>query len=191
MPSTNLWNGIPKPLKAVEHVCGDLQLTGNVTLRTPSEGSVLVIWNGQLDMNSYTFATEDGSAITVIFAGDNGAYTHGPTGDGTLDITAPSSGPWKGVALYQAPNLTAGVDLTYKGNSPTWNITGLVYLPHSNVTFSGAVNKSSHGQSCFALVVNTILINGTGSILSKGSCGEAGLNLPTGSGTLARGQLVN
>jgi hypothetical protein len=47
------------------------------------------------------------------------------------------------------------------------------------VTLSGAVNKSSNGASCFALVVDNATINGTGDILAKGSCAAAGLNLPT------------
>jgi hypothetical protein len=82
------------------------------------------------------------------------------------------------------------VDIAAAGNSPTWNITGLVYLPHSNVTFSGAVNKSSNGQSCFALVIDTLRINGTGSILSTGGCAAAGLTMPSGE-VPGRGELVN
>lgn len=189
LPSTNLWTGTKK-LQHNEYVCGDLQLTGNVTLNTPSDGTVLVIWNGQLDTNGFTFATSSGSGITVVFAGTSGAYTHAPTGGGTLDIAAPTTGPWAGVAIYQAPNLTTGVNISAAGNSPTWKITGLVYLPNSSVTFSGAVNKSSNGHSCFALVVHDILINGTGSIFAKGDCAEAGLRMPTGSGTVGRGELV-
>ena len=105
-------------------------------------------------------------------------------------MQAPASGPWSGVALYQAPNLTSGVDVSAAGNSPTWDITGLVYLPHSSVTFSGAVNKSSNGASCFGLVVNDITINGTGSILAHGQCAQAGLTLPSNP-VAGRGQLVS
>jgi hypothetical protein len=83
------------------------------------------------------------------------------------------------VAIYQDPALTTGVDITYAGNSPTWDITGLVYLPHASVTFKGAVNKSSNGASCFALVVDNITIDGTGDILATGGCAAAGLTLPT------------
>ena len=150
-------------------VCGDLQLTGNVTINTPAAGAVLVIENGQLDSN-YTLQTSSGSALTIVFSGTNGGtYLHAPASgngnsNGVLDIDAPSSGPWKGVAIYQDPALTTGVDISNVGNSPTWNITGLVYLPHASVTFSGAVNKSSHGYSCFVLVIDHILVNGTGSI---------------------------
>ena len=39
-------------------------------------------------------------------------------------------------------------------NSPTWNITGLIYLPHSSVTFSGIINKATNGLSCFGMVVD-------------------------------------
>ena len=93
------------------------------------------------------------------------------------------------MAIYQNPALTAGVDVSAAGNSSTWDITGLVYQPNANDTFSGAVNKSNNGQSCFAMVVNTVTINGTGSILEHGGCPAAGLSLPTGQSP-DRGQLV-
>jgi hypothetical protein len=168
---TYLWSGVQK-------VCGDMQLNGPVTIDNSSGAAVLVIYNGDLDTNGYTLQTSDGSNLTVIFAGSNG-YSHVPTGGGTLDFAAPTSGVWSGVAMYQDPNLRSGVDVSAAGNSPTWDITGLVYLPHSSVTFSGAVNKSSHGDSCFAMVVNDVTINGTGSILAHGQCDSAGLTMPT------------
>ena len=160
-------------------VCGDLQLAGDVTLTTASPGSVLVIENGQLDTNGRTLLTAAGSALMIIFTGTAGGYTHAPTGGGTLNFNAPTSGTWSGVAIYQDPALTAGVDISAAGATPTWNISGLVYLPHSSVLFSGAVNKSNNGASCFAMVVDNITINGTGEILKTGACAAAGLNLPT------------
>jgi Flp pilus assembly protein TadG len=189
VPASNQWVG-SKNLSGNVTVCGDLKMTGNVTVNAPS-GAVLVIQNGQLDTNGYRFQTSSGSGLTVVFSGTaGGSYIHAPTDGGILDITAPTSGPWSGVALYQNPALTSGVDIAAAGNSPTWNITGLVYLPHSNVTFSGAVNKSSNGQSCFALVIDTLRINGTGSILSTGGCAAAGLTMPSGE-VPGRGELVN
>ena len=172
------WSGAVT-LPATKIICGDLQLTGDTTVTTASPGSVLVIENGQLDTNGHTLKTVAGSALTIIFTGTAGSYTHAPTGGGTLNFNAPTSGTWSGVAIYQDPGLTTGVDISAAGNSPTWDITGLVYLPHSTVTLSGAVNKSSNGASCFALVVDNITINGTGDILAKGGCAAAGLNLPT------------
>jgi hypothetical protein len=188
LPSSNQWSGA-QSLSGNVVVCGDLQLTGNVTVDAPSN-AVLVIENGQLDTNGYTLTTSSGSGLTVVFSGTNsGSYTHAPTGGGTLDIAAPTTGQWSGVAIYQDPNLSSGVDVSAAGNSPTWDITGLVYLPHSSVTFSGAVNKASNGQSCFVMVADNITINGTGSILDTGGCGAAGLAMPTGD-LPGRGQLV-
>jgi len=98
------------------------------------------------------------------------------------------------MVLYQDPNLSdtgttpGNLDISAAGNSPTWDLTGMVYLPNSNVTFSGAVNKSSNGLSCFGLTVGDILINGTADILSNTQCAAAGVSLPQGGN---RGTLVN
>lgn len=164
-------------------LCGDQQLIGNTTINN----TVLVIENGQLDTNGYTL---QGTGLTVVFSGTNtGNYQHTPTGGGTLDITAPDSGTWSGVALYQDPSLTKNVDISAAGNSPTWDISGLVYLPHSTVTLSGAVNKSSQGQRCFEMVMDNITVNGTGDIFANDDqCAAAGLDQTKG-GT--RGMLVN
>lgn len=167
-------------------VCGDVQLASDVTI---TQDTTLVIYNGSLDTNGYTLQSAAGVGVTVVFAGDN-SYSHIPTGGGTLDLAAPTSGPWSGMVLYQAPNLTSGVDISAAGNSPTWDLTGVAYFPHSSVTFSGAVNKSSNGKSCFSLTVDTLLINGTGSILAHGECAQAGVTLPTAM-VPSRGKLVS
>ncbi|MGO4571818.1 TadE/TadG family type IV pilus assembly protein [Microvirga sp. 2TAF3] len=191
LPPTNRWSGTLSPTTQYVHICGDLQLTGDVTLHTPSGGVVLVIWNGRLDTGSYTLRTDSGSALTIVFTGTNAAgYIHAPTGKGTLDFSAPTTGPWKGIAIYQDPNLTSGVDISEAGNSPTWKLSGMVYLPHASVTMSGAINKSTNGASCFGLVVDNLTINGTGAILAHSACAEAGLDLPTGTAPTGRGALV-
>ncbi len=190
--------GIPVPagnwnLGATTEKCGDVQLQGNVTINDTNGPAVLVIENGNLDLNGYTLTTASGSPVTIIFSGTNsGSYSHVPTGGGGLNIQAPTSGTWSGVAIYQDPNLNdsgGGMDISAAGNSPTWDITGLVYLPHSDVTFSGAVNKSANGGSCFVMVVDDITINGTADIEATGGCAAAGLSMPVGQ-VPGRGQLV-
>jgi hypothetical protein len=188
LPASNQWSGTVT-LSGNNIVCGDQQLTGNTTINAEG-GAVLVIENGQLDTNGYTLRTASGSELTIVFTGSNsGSYRHIPTGGGTLDIAAPTSGNWSGVAIYQDPALTNNIDISAAGNSPTWNISGLVYLPHSSVTLSGAVNKSSNGTSCFVLVVDNLTINGTGSIFAHDTqCASGGLAAPQGG---SRGLLVN
>jgi hypothetical protein len=186
LPASNQWSGSKSLPTGDTKVCGDLKLTGDVTIDTPlgGSGAVLTIFNGQLDTNGYSITTSNGSALTVVFSGTNsGSYTHAPTdgtgGSGKLDIAAPTTGPWKGVALYQDPKLTNGVDIAAAGNSPVWDITGLVYLPNASVTLSGAVNKAGFGKSCFAITVKDITVNGSGMILPNGECIPAGLTMPT------------
>jgi len=171
-------------------VCGDVQLEADTQIQSDTNGAVLYLRNGKLDLNGFKLSTVNGSYLTIVFTGTAGAYEHMPTGGGMLDITAPTRGKWSGVSIYQDPALTQGVDISDAGNSPTWNITGLVYLPHANVKFSGAVNKSSNGFSCFVLVVDNLLINGTGSILARDQCRQAGLTMPTNP-VLSRGKLVS
>jgi Flp pilus assembly protein TadG len=183
-------------------MCGDVQLTGNVTVNAPS-GAVLIIENGQLDLNGNTLTTSSGSGLTLVFSGTNGGtYTHAPTdtsnggggvcGSGScLDIAAPTSGVWSGMAIYQDPALTTGVNISAAGNSPTWEISGTVYLPNSIVTISGAINKASNGLNCFVMVMDQITINGTGDVLAGNTptnCSAAGVTTP--SATLPRGKLV-
>lgn len=78
LPSSNLWSGI-KTLSGTTIICGDLQLTGNVTVN--AYPAVLVIENGRLDTNGYTLQTSSTSGLTIIFSGSSsGGYTHAPTG---------------------------------------------------------------------------------------------------------------
>jgi len=200
LPSTNVWGNSTGPttinLSGNTIICGDLQLQGDVTINAPA-GTTIVIENGQLDTNTnvsgnggYTLSTAQGSNATIVFSGDNSTgYTHYATGNGTLDIQAPTTGPWHGVAYVQDPKLTNGIDFTYTGNQPTWDITGLTYFPKANVTFKGAVNKSSYGASCFVMTTYTLLIAGTDAIQETGGCPQAGLDMPVNT-VGVRGQLV-
>jgi hypothetical protein len=188
LPTSNQWAGAYN-FNGYKVVCGDQQLTADTTINAVN-GAVLVIENGQLDTNGFTLQNTSGAGLTIIFSGSNSsAYQHIPTGGGTLNIAAPSSGDWSGVAIYQDPALTTNVNISAAGNTPTWNISGLVYLPHSSVTLSGAVSKASSGLRCFELVVDNLTINGSGSIYKDNNqCPLAGLIQPSGG---HRGTLVN
>jgi Flp pilus assembly protein TadG len=199
------WSG-PQTLNGTLQMCGDVQLTGPVVINTPDDttGAVLVIENGQLDLNGFTLSTANGSAVTIVFSGVTtnppGNYQHIPTDNssgqgGVLNIQAPSgsSALFQGMAIYQDPNLTTGVDITYKGNNPDWKISGGVYLPNSNVQISGDVGKSTNGADCFVMITSTVWINGTSNIYQQSpdgsGCRQSGLKVP--SATIpARTQLV-
>jgi hypothetical protein len=136
-------------------------LTADTVINTPlGSPAVLIIENGQLDLNGHALTTSNGSAVTLVFSGDN---------------------PWSGVPIYQDPNLTSGLDVSAAGNSPTWNITGLIYMPHATVTLKGAIDKATAGKSCLVMVADNFQISGNGGILKTdiGQCAQAGLTMPT------------
>ncbi|PNE12501.1 MAG: hypothetical protein CR217_02960 [Beijerinckiaceae bacterium] len=112
LPVSNQWSG-SYTLSGYKVVCGDQQMTANTTISATSN-AVLVIENGRLDTNGFTFQSGPNSGLTIVFTGDptNTTYQHypsgsgNPSGSGTLDIAAPTTGTWKGMVLYQDPNLT-------------------------------------------------------------------------------------
>jgi Flp pilus assembly protein TadG len=185
------WSGTVT-LSGTRKVCGELKLTGNVTLLGSGQ---IVIYNGNLELNGKSIATDPSASATIIFAGTNsGSHVIAESKPGnqgnSISIKAPTSGTWSGIAVYQAPSITSGVDMTFAGNNPTFNFSGVVYLPHADLTFSGAINKANGGAACTVLVIESIRINGTASIADSGACDAAGVTMPEGS-VAGRGRLVD
>jgi hypothetical protein len=132
-----------------------VQVQGNVTLQTASPGSVLVIRNGVLDIGGYVLKTDTDSTLVIIFSGPDpsGSYNHYPLdGSGSastdctvrcINIPGPDN-PVKGSRDLPGPQSDKKRALLNAGSSPTWDVTGLIYLPHANGTFKCAVNKSSY-----------------------------------------------
>ncbi len=179
-------NNNPKNLAAItsgitNSVCGNQTLTGDIVV---TSNTVLVIHNGNLNLAGFKISTTSGAGLSLVFNTQTGQANTAPfaNNSGTLDFAAPTSGSWSGVAIYQnrqngsAANLTQ----TFAGNTPTWDITGLVYLPYIDLDFKGIVNKSSFGHTCFALVSYTFQISGNGAIYDNpmSQCIQAGLVLP-------------
>jgi hypothetical protein len=169
------------------YLCGDQWLGNNVTVDTPSGPAVLIIENGQLDLAGNLLQTSKGSALTIVFTGGDNTRMHtlaDSSGGGGLDITPPTSGPWAGMAIVQDPSLpdtNSNLDVSSAGNSPTLNITGLIYMPHATITLKGAIDKSINGAQCVVMVADNFQISGTGGILKTdiGNCKGAGLTVPT------------
>lgn len=160
--------------------CGDLTVpAAGLTLTTAAPGSVIIIENGNLVLKGNLTAPV-GSGLTIIFSGTAGGSAGFVTNNGGLDYGAPASGTWSGMAMYQAPALTTSTSPTYSGNKPTFNITGVLYLPYSTLTISGAINHQTGGNACIGVVADKAIIKGTGSFFANptGQCYQAGVTLP-------------
>jgi hypothetical protein len=171
-------------------ICGTATLSGDVNITTP--GAELIINNGSLNLNGHTLSTSGSGSLTIIFSGavatGKTSFTQSPTGSGTIDIAAPSSGTFSGVAIMDNANLTGSgnnMNWNYTGNSPTLKVQGLIYLPNASFSISGAIDLHSNGLSCIGVVAQSILVSGQGSIFANdtqgdtAACAAAGLILPT------------
>lgn len=178
------------------HKCGDATLQADVNVTVAN--SVLMVENGNLNLNGHTLSTSGTGSLTVIFSGvknDTTTTGHFVVGNGALDIANPTSGPLQGVVLMQDGRVNGAkdvVDATYTGSNPTFNLQGLIYMPNANFTVKGAINLKSLGKHCISVVAKSILVSGTGSVFDNatGECPDAGLSLPGVPGTEARQALV-
>jgi len=186
LPASNLWSGSKSSSDMASPKCGDVQLTGNVTI---TNDATLVIENGNLDVGNFSITTNAGASLTIIFTGPTIAgFSPGHTvigsASGSLNIAGPSSGVWKQMVIYQDPAITcatlpcsstAVVEGGQGANSgPIWNLSGVVYLPHAQFQIKGLVSPASNSpNACFTLVAYDIAVSGTGQILAEPACTTA------------------
>ncbi len=156
--------------------CGGLDLKGNVKFNP----GVYVIKGDTLKINSQ--ATVSGTGVTIILTGNSstGYAKVDINGGGTINLSAPTSGAWAGVAFYgdrHAPNQVN----KFNGNSVT-NITGAIYMPSEELDFAGG--NASANSGCTRLIADSVKFIGNSSI--GNTCDGSGVP----SGTAAKPILV-
>ena len=126
-------------------VSGAINLSGSASIAF-SPG-FYVIKNGITTSGS---ASVSGAGVT--FYDPTGGITM--SGSGAINITAPTSGPWEGIAIFQDRSNSSGDTLSGGINQ---QINGVVYIPKGALTFSGGSGVSATNTT---LVVNTITFSG-------------------------------
>jgi hypothetical protein len=124
MPSftaNNNWSGTIHNPTGVMAFNGNVNLSGNTTL----DPGIYMISNGSLNMSGQNSLS--GTGVTIILtspnpSSDNGAFSI--TGGGAINITAPSTGPTAGIALWADKNLPNNQDKFAGGT--TGNLVGAV-----------------------------------------------------------------
>ena len=167
--------GTPNPCPTT--VQSDVQLTGNesTTINPGIYHSISLTGNGSLTMNPGTYIitgslslTGNGSlvanGVTFYFAcsayptpcttAQSGA-TFSLTGNGSITVSAPTSGAFQGLSIFADRNNGASDSLTGNGSA----FGGTVYLK------SGALTLTGNGQTLNSrVIVNTVTLTGNGSI---------------------------
>lgn len=163
-----------------------IKMTGKGTVVTLLTGTYVI--NGSIDLENNTL--QDCSVSprpSACPAGDNGGVTIIMTNNGSfnenggfiLQISAPTTGTYAGVAFYQD---RADTNLAkINGSSTTGVINGAVYLPSATIDYVGGEGTSNTG--CTVLIADQIVFGGSsGGTASFGgsSCSGSGGNFGNG-----------
>jgi Flp pilus assembly protein TadG len=154
-----------------------------------SGSSTLNLAPGTYIMNEGTFnvsgsATVNGTGgVTIILTGSGSNYaTAQISGGTTLNITAPTTGATAGLAFFQDRNAPSSGTDNFSGGS-TQKITGAIYFPDQEVTYSGGSGSTGASQ-CTQLIAYTL--NFSGSSTFNNNCSGTGVQTIGGSASATR-----
>ncbi len=152
------------PVAGVYVFCG-----GNVNI---GGGKTVTLQAGTYIVNGASFSVSGGGALTSAGAAVTLVFTNGATASisSTLNLTAPTSGPLSGLAIFEDPAATVSNSnkFSFTGGS-NLRIVGAIDLPTAAVTYSGS---SISNSPCTQLIANTIDFTGSASFANN--CASAG-----------------
>jgi len=145
--------------------CNGLDVKGTVTF---SPG-IYIVENGSLTFNgggadSSSVASLVGQGVTFYLRSGADLKLAGSV---SLSLSAPTSGPYAGI-LFFGSRTSAGASHSVSGNSGS-TLQGAVYMPSSNVTFTGS---SATTGGCTQIVAATVTFTGNSDL--KSDCSAAG-----------------
>ncbi|MGA8087729.1 MAG: pilus assembly protein TadG-related protein [Terracidiphilus sp.] len=126
---------------------GNFKTTGSGAVTI---GSGLYTVGGNLSLTGSGALT--GSSVTFYTLGSDTI-----TGSGNMNLSAPTSGPYNGMLIYQPLSNTSAMALTGSGGD---SVKGILYAPGAPVTLtgSGSMNVS------LDMIVDTLKVTGSGSV---------------------------
>lgn len=110
--------------------------------------------------------TITGTGVTIVIDGN---YAIGMSNSTVLNLTAPTSGPTKGIAIYSSQS-TAPQQFT---NSGALNVTGALYFPNQTVELNNSASNSG-ASNCTQLVARKLYLTNSANLTLKGSCAGTG-----------------
>jgi Flp pilus assembly protein TadG len=152
--------------------CGGLGVsgTGNVTL-SPGTYYMDVATGlvGGFGLSVLLGGKLTGTGVTIVLTSSALVNLPGLSLLGTVNLTAPSSGQYAGLVLFEDRPALLGVlpgpNLAF-ALSPAVNLVGTIYAPHSVVSY--AVNGgTTHTGQCTRLIADTLVFAAGGASFSK------------------------
>ncbi|MGE0408173.1 MAG: pilus assembly protein TadG-related protein [Amphiplicatus sp.] len=125
---------------------------GNINRDIVLSPGVYILNNSDVKLTGGRTIT--GTGVTIFLAGTS---TMEVSGNSTINITAPTSGIYSGLAIFGDRDSAGELDLT--GNSGV-SIVGAVYSPNSDITFTGNNASFAAGQ-CTQVIGSTVTFWGS------------------------------
>jgi hypothetical protein len=149
--------------------CGGITVTNGVTNVTFGSGNFIINGGG------LTFGggiTTSGSNLMFYLTGTNATYASVTIANGvTVTFSAPTSGTYQGILFYQNRSITSGSNATFAGGA-TMNLSGTLYFPTTDVSFSNGVAAEANST---AIVANEVSITGGTNITYDPTGAKTGL----------------
>lgn len=137
--------------------------SGNTVVFSPGT----YIFNGGGNLTIPGNANISGAGVTFYFTN---TATISVNGTPHIELTAPTSGTYEGILMYQDPNDTNVGPFpngpTISGNSGSF-YNGTLYFPSAQLTFSG----DSQGYDVAIVIVKSLALSGNPTVHLKGSAG--------------------
>jgi Putative Flp pilus-assembly TadE/G-like len=172
-------------LSANTRLSGGIQIKGQILDLSPGtywidNGDLQLGPGGATSLLECTTCNGTNLGVTIIFTTSGspnkiGTVTMQSTSAQIGNLNAPNSGTFAGLLFVQ--DTVAGATYTTNGTiqggpNVALNGTGLVYFPHTNVTFQGTPQLGTSG--CLVVVAQQVTVAGD-STLSTTGCSSAGL----------------
>ncbi|MBC6982144.1 pilus assembly protein TadG-related protein [Caulobacter sp. 17J80-11] len=140
--------------------CSGMSLSGTVNLQP----GVYVVTGGNLKINANTKVMGEG--VTIFF---NGSSSPQINGSATIQVSAPTSGPYSGVLFMGDRESTAG-RATFNGTADS-KMTGAIYFANNAVEYLGDFEGEN---GCTQVVARTVEWNGNATF--NADCTDKGMS---------------
>jgi hypothetical protein len=131
------------------HFCSGWNFQNNVKLNL-APGAYYI--DQRLTFGSNIVVNGTGGVTLII----NGNYSLSITNNASVNVTAPSSGAYAGLAFFGRRDATANVTQRFANNT-TLNITGVIYFPNQIIQFDN--NGSTVPGGCTQVIGRIIRVN--------------------------------
>ena len=154
--------------------CGGLSITGQTDVQL--NPGVYIVKDGDLRIQGGATVRGDGVIFILTGSSPQGIGSLTLAGHSEIRLTAPTSGPFKGIQLFQdrnaSPNGRNKIVGTSKGGSPTkLQVNGALYFPSRELFIAGDTRVEAADGGCVLVVARQIALAGKGELAIE--CDEA------------------